>query len=1266
MADSSGMGIYYADREPALLDRDYLEQYERTYDTSGPSLGGGFQLFSLFADGEASPVVKTLGNSYTQAAPSLTDDGGYLFYLDDLNDSGDATKVRAAVMTRNGTGYDSETPVIFDDGENAGYGDSGLNASGSGENVAAVWSRVMAEPAITEPGQTVTSDIQADMMNNSHVFVAVRDGNDWSVTDLTKDFAGGNLAPVVARKGDHILVAWRQVTSTTADVTDFNARDYIYCAVSNDGGKTWTKPTPIYNGTSGTVKGLETAMLPSGAAAVAFTLQGEDHDIVEGIYDQNAAYAVIDLKQLETEGYDPRYVVMAGDDLAENPQLATVKLDNETGEVFVLGWHSLSAEDGLSDIRLTAVDGKGNRVTGFVDSLNSLIENTGVTVSANFQFVQNADSLDDLSILWSDTAGADVPEEDAAAQAASDVIYGLRFRTVTENGVSKVSVTAAQPIIAMNQWTTVDSFSAYVDGETIYTVSQGTYYDNEKTDSVTVTVYNPNTGREDEKTVSIAKEKTSIYTAAGVYTDTIRVDSILPDYANIRKGSSVPVQISVTNLGTEPVDQVNVAIDDQTTTFGEEDDAFVPIAPGQVRTLTAYYTVPADEAISNPEYTISGRFGNKGTDTTEPATLALNVPDLGIADADILRAAENGDRVLQFTLFNASDAELANSGRTVKLGIYSDAECTEPINSSYFTLIDTYADEDGALLTVDDADLAKVDEGSYTVQYRFDLEGYIQQELDGKTPFADENGEVRDGGVTLYAKAWVEGEGGELVEYVTSNNSASIKLESLLKQADGQHVTITSQLSQSETDGGSTVEVTLRNNSIVNSQNGNVIVTLLDGDGNVLEQQQSYTGSGTDNGLVALDPEARTTLPVFQFTQTGASAVVTYSDLILEGASAALDSLTFTNLPGVSLEDFEADSDDPNTFRATIVADRVPSTGVLASAESATAQISLAGGPQNSGNALSGTVALTPGGRDTITITVIDGSETKTYILTVRNDGGASSGGGSSPSYAVETPEDVAHGTVTVRPSRAERGETVTITATPDEGYAVGSVTVTQTDGTSVPVTQKGAGTYTFTMPRGKVEVGVTFVPEDEAGLPFLDVAEGSWYYDAVSYVYEHGLMTGTSGTAFAPDANLTRAMMATVLWAMEGSPVVNYAMTYTDVSGGAWYAEAVRWATSEGVVSGVGDNRFDPDAPITREQMAVMLYAYARTQGYGVSGRADLSRYADAAAIGSWAETALEWAVAEGLISGTSDTTLSPQGQATRAQVATILRNFHQSFGSD
>lgn len=237
MADSSGMGIYYADREPALLDRDYLEQYERTYDTSGPSLGGGFQLFSLFADGEASPVVKTLGNSYTQAAPSLTDDGGYLFYLDDLNDSGDATKVRAAVMTRIGTGYDSKKPVIFGEDNGSGYGDSGLNASGSGENVAAVWSRVMAEPAITEPGQTVTSDIQADMMNNSHVFVAVRDGNDWSVTDLTEGFAGGNLAPVVARKGDHILVAWRQSNWT------------IRPTPSSWAGTAWTRtPRP---GTSG-------------------------------------------------------------------------------------------------------------------------------------------------------------------------------------------------------------------------------------------------------------------------------------------------------------------------------------------------------------------------------------------------------------------------------------------------------------------------------------------------------------------------------------------------------------------------------------------------------------------------------------------------------------------------------------------------------------------------------------------------------------------------------------------------------------------------------------------------------------------------------------------------------------------------------------------------------------------------------------------------------------------------------------------------------
>ena len=190
----------------------------------------------------------------------------------------------------------------------------------------------MAEPAITEPGQAVTPDVQSQMMSSSDILVAVPDGNSWKVTNLcaVDDVSNGvgDLSPVVARSGDNILVAWRQVASSNAvNVTDFSARDYIYYAASTDGGDTWTQPRPLYNGTSGSVKGIEAAMNGSGAAAVAFTLEGEGQDLEKGEYNQNTAYAVIDLKQLETEGYDPRYVVMAGDDLAENPQLATVELD---------------------------------------------------------------------------------------------------------------------------------------------------------------------------------------------------------------------------------------------------------------------------------------------------------------------------------------------------------------------------------------------------------------------------------------------------------------------------------------------------------------------------------------------------------------------------------------------------------------------------------------------------------------------------------------------------------------------------------------------------------------------------------------------------------------------------------------------------------------------------------------------------------------------------------------------------------------------------
>ncbi len=173
--------------------------------------------------------------------------------------------------------------------------------------------------------------------------------------------------------------------------------------------------------------------------------------------------------------------------------------------------------------------------------------------------------------------------------------------------------------------------------------------------------------------------------------------------------------------------------------------------------------------------------------------------------------------------------------------------------------------------------------------------------------------------------------------------------------------------------------------------------------------------------------------------------------------------------------------------------------------------------------------------------------------------------------------------------------------------------------------------------------------------MTFADVAEGAWYYDAVSYVYANGLMDGVSASEFAPDANMTRAMLVTILWRLEGGPVVNYLMPFADVDGGAWYAEAVRWAASEGIVEGVSATEFAPDAEITREQLAAILHRFAGEPATA----ANLATFTDAASVSAYAVDAMAWCVEQGIITGVTDDTLAPQSTATRAQCAAMLMRF-------
>ena len=259
---------------------------------------------------------------------------------------------------------------------------------------------------------------------------------------------------------------------------------------------------------------------------------------------------------------------------------------------------------------------------------------------------------------------------------------------------------------------------------------------------------------------------------------------------------------------------------------------------------------------------------------------------------------------------------------------------------------------------------------------------------------------------------------------------------------------------------------------------------------------------------------------------------------------------------------------------------------------------------------------------------------------------------------------DMENGTIRVSPNVADEDDTVSIYVTPDTGYQLDELIVEDEDGHDVTTSSLASGTrYTFRMPDSDVTVTATFKSRSYSS-NFTDVPRYEWYYEAVSYVASEGLMNGVSTTQFNPNGTASRAQIVTILWRLAGEPS---ALTgaFTDVPAGQYYSTAVAWASRQGIVTGVGNNRFEPNSNITREQLAVILYRYAQDAGYTTSASANITGYYDYARVNSYARTAMSWAVGAGLITGTSTTTLSPQDTATRAQVATILMRFCENIAT-
>ena len=500
--------------------------------------------------------------------------------------------------------------------------------------------------------------------------------------------------------------------------------------------------------------------------------------------------------------------------------------------------------------------------------------------------------------------------------------------------------------------------------------------------------------------------------------------------------------------------------------------------------------------------------------------------------------------------------------------------------------------------TIDFSTATKGNTGAYTpVKNRHSFAGWYGNQALSGTPVT-----TVSSGTTYYAK-WTESTYtvGASLECGTVSYGTTITAKEITVSGDSSTTAMTATSSESfNTDcNGLTVTVTPKSDLSVGTYEETIVVTTPDG--------------ATHNVTVSLTITKAT-------PEIGISA----SDTALTGGGTV--TLTVTGLPTGAEVNVTCD----NGITPTENADGTWTATLPNSTETYTFTASYAGDENHEGATATRTVSVT------------------------RYTSSGGGGGGGSTTYTVSV-DAGRNGDVTVSPSRASYGDTVTITVDPDEGYELDELIVTDSDGDEISVRSRGDGRYTFTMPRGRVTVKATFVEitEDPDLLTFTDVPASAYYYDAVYWAVENGVTNGTSNTTFSPDASCTRAQMVTFLWRAAGSPEPESSVNpFTDVAASAYYYDAVLWAVEQGITNGTSATTFGPDVTVTRGQTVTFLWRYDGSPAVSGSGFDDVvsdAYYADAVA----------WAAGEGVTSGTSATTFSPSNDCTRGQIVTFLYRY-------
>ncbi|MFC5404764.1 S-layer homology domain-containing protein [Cohnella soli] len=872
-------------------DRSYLDRYTRSWNESAGAdeendgsassegarsamaLSAGAGIGALTSAAPAAPDV-IQSNAYPYSNPQVAQDGTLLVYLSD-GGSAAVENTIASWATRNGSGY-LQKGRIATNVAHQGYGDSSLQIAGESNLVAAVW--VTQKDRINKAaGEALTNEEMLQMSNSAEIMVGIYNGvGSWKTYQLTSN-QHADVAPVVAIKNNKVFVAYRSVNSSNPDnPLDFSGSDSIVYTVFDPITNKWSDTETLYNGTNGTVTGMSAEMLSDGTAAVVYTVNKGDVDGTAAGQDAVAAsrneiiYAVVDTADAGAVGattWKAKGVVknlqLTNDSSAnENPHITSAKLPDGV-ERFIIAWHATSEAEGTvtQDVKLAAINGNGEVYTDFVDSLNALNNHQAVKVGPNFTFSKRRsvwDNIDQLSIVWKE-ADADIsPTQVVTRDTLKSVKFGTKDGELYLSGVNTIAV--------MPDYTEIDTINVYVtDPIRMRAVMLGTTY---TTDTQVVGTITPNNGDGDDIPVHVSQTVSGMYTILGTYQNAFEADKTLFNPGEVVAGYDLPVQFQVVNKGVGDIDKIAITIDGQRTEFSD-----IALAPNSSGTFTASYAVPA--AIRDVPYQVEVTFAQVPTvmaaqTLSTSGELKLDIPDVGISQVQVLKE-ENGKRTLSVPVYNKNDTTLANKGRVVKLGLYRSNlyEASELLGN--------------VVEISDQAELDMIDQGAYVHQLEVDLSDMLS-EL-GQT-------EIPEKGITLYLRTWVEDASGKTIsEFDPTNNETKVTLDNLSVKYNNKNVLLT--LDQSNSAAVTSVNLMMQNMNMALVASGNVLLNLLDADGNIMETKYLATDRAQ---LLSFSAEEKKTAYV-QFSQAGDAVQAVFFYDSSDAMDSTLSAVTLAGIP---------------------------------------------------------------------------------------------------------------------------------------------------------------------------------------------------------------------------------------------------------------------------------------------------------------------------------------------------------------------------------